>query len=156
LAAVAVAARFSMSNRIAPWRWIVALFGLSFGLGALLAIFGSMSQDAGPLVIALMVAIVIGLCALALWLTAMYWRRIDEAAREAHKWAWFWGGNIALLPAVMGFVLLMERPDLGTPLWPGLDPTPAHYVVTGGILVVFLLLIGYGLAWVGWWLWKGR
>ena len=145
-----------MSNRIAPWRWIIALFGLSFGLGIVLSMFGSMSRDAGPAIVALMAAVVIGLCALALWLMAMYWRRIDEAAREAHKWAWFWGGNIALIPAVLGFVALLERPDLGTPLLPGLEATPAHYVATGGVLVLGLLLVGYGLAWVGWWLWKGR
>ena len=145
-----------MASRIAPWRWIVALFALSFGLGAVLAVFSAMSREAGPVLIAAMVLVVVGLSALAVWLTTKYWSRIDEAAREAHKWAWFWGGNIAIVPAVLGFVLLVERPDLGTPLLPGFEPTPAHYVATGGLLVLLLLMAGYVIAWVGWWLWKGR
>ena len=103
-----------------------------------------------------MALVVTGLSALAVWLTVMYWRRIDEAAREAHKWAWFWGGNIALIPVMVGFVLLLQRPDLGAPLWPGFPPEPAYYVATGGVIVVFSLLAGYGLAWLAWWLWKSR
>ena len=145
-----------MANRIAPWRWIVALLGLSLGFGAVLAIFGAMSRDAGPLALVLMALVVTGLSALAVWLTSKYWGRIDEAAREAHKWAWFWGGNIALVPVMVGFVTLLQRPDLGAPLWPGFPPEPAYYVATGGLIVVFLLMIGYILAWIGWWLWKGR
>lgn len=144
-----------MSN-IAPWRWIVALFGLSFGFGAVLAVFATMTRDADLWALVLMAVVVAGLSALAVWITAMYWRRIDEAAREAHKWAWFWGGNIALVPVMIGFVLLLQRPDLGAPLWPGFDPTPAYYVATGGIIVVFFLIIGYALAWLFWWFWKSR
>src|SRR5512139_1580297 len=33
--------------------------------------------------------------------SVVYWRNIDEAAREAHKFAWFWGGTggmLAMLP----------------------------------------------------------
>ena len=145
-----------MSKPIAPWRWIVALFGLSFGFGAMLVVFAAMTRDAGPLALVLMATVVAGFSVLAVWLTAMYWRRIDEAAREAHKWAWFWGGNVALVPVMIGFVMLLQRPDLGAPLWPGFEPTPAHYVATGGIIVILLLIIGYGLAWLFWWLWKSR
>jgi len=25
-----------------------------------------------------------------------WWRALDEAAQEAHKWAWWWGGNLGL------------------------------------------------------------
>ena len=115
-----------MANRIAPWRWIVALLGLSLGFGAVLAIFGAMSRDAGPLALVLMALVVTGLSALAVWLTSKYWGRIDEAAREAHKWAWFWGGNIALVPVMVGFVTLLQRTDLGAPLWPGVRPEPEY------------------------------
>lgn len=145
-----------MSAPIAPWRWIVALFGLSVALGAVLGIFSGMTRGATPVALIVMALVVVGLTALMLWLMAMYWRRIDEAAREAHKWAWFWGANVALIPAVLGFVILLERPDLEAPLWPGFEATPAHYVATGGLIVIGLLMVGYGVAWLGWWLWKGR
>lgn len=145
-----------MPAPIAPWRWIVALFALSAALGIVLGVFSSMVGGSGPLAIVLMGLVVTALSALMIWLSAKYWGRIDEAAREAHKWAWFWGANIALLPALIGFILLVERPDIEAPLWPGFDATPAHYVATGGLIVIGLLGIGYGLAWLGWWFWKGR
>lgn len=144
------------SSRIAPWRWLVALFVLAFGLGGVIGVAGAMSQGAGLGALVLMAAAIVTLVALGVWMTAMYWRRIDEAAREAHKWAWFWGGNVALLPLILGFFFLLERPDLGAPLWPGLEATPSGYAVTGGLIVVFALLVGYGLAWLYWWLWKSR
>ena len=34
------------------------------------------------------------------WLALNYWRAIDEAAREAQKWAWFWGGSGGMAAAL--------------------------------------------------------
>ena len=143
-------------SRIAPWRWLVALFILALGLGGVLGIASSMSRGAGFGLLALMGAVVIGLMALGVWLSAMYWRRIDEAAREGHKWAWFWGGNLSMMALLVGYVFLVERPEVTPPLWPGFEATPSGYVVTGGLVVVIALLLGYGLAWSYWWLWKNR
>src|SRR4051812_38918348 len=42
--------------------------------------------------------------AAALWLPRRYWLAIDEAARDAQKTAWFWGGSLAIIP---GGLLLM-------------------------------------------------
>jgi len=144
------------AKQIAPWRWLVALLGLSLGLGATVGIYAAMSREASVGSLILMGLVVAGLMAVGVWLVAMYWRRLDEAAREAHKWAWFWGGNVALLPLIVGLFFLLERPDLQVPLWPGLHAGPAGYVATGGFIVVFTLLIGYSLAWLYWWLWKSR
>ena len=144
------------AKQIAPWRWLVALLGLSLGLGATVGIYAAMSREASVGSLILMGLVVAGLMAVGVWLVAMYWRRLDEAAREAHKWAWFWGGNVALLPLIVGLFFLLERPDLEVPLWPGLQAGPAGYVATGGFIVVFTLLIGYSLAWLYWWLWKSR
>lgn len=145
-----------MSRRIAPWRWFVALVGLSFGLGAMTVVVANMSgggPSAGLILAGLALA---ALVILGFWLMGRYWSQIDEAAREAHKWAWYWGSNVALIPAVLGLVLLMRRPELTPPLWPGLEATPAHYMATGGFAVMLLLLIGYGVAWALWWFWKSR
>ena len=144
------------AKQIAPWRWLVALLGLSLGLGATVGIYAAMSREASVGGLILMGLVLAGLMAVGVWLVAMYWRRIDEAAREAHKWAWFWGGNVALMPLIVGLFFLLERPDLQVPLWPGLQAGPAGYVATGGFIVVFTLLIGYSLAWLYWWLWKSR
>jgi len=143
-------------SRIAPWRWLAALFALAVGLGGLLGVASSVSRGASLGALALMALATAGLTALGVWLAVMYWRRLDEAAREAHKWSWFWGGNIALIPLLVGFFVLVERPEFGAPLWPGLEATPGNYVVTGGLAVAFALMAGYGVAWLYWWLWKSR
>lgn len=77
-----------------------------------------------------------------------YWRLIDEAAREAHKFAWFWGGSTALglaLP-VLFFI------DAAT--WEALlgAHDTRYWVMAGVQAVVLIQLAGYILVWVGWWL----
>lgn len=144
------------NQRIAPWRWVAALFGLCLGLGAALAIFVSMLHGAQPGSLIMMGLVLAALIGIGGWLTWMYWSRIDEAAREAHKWAWFWGGNAVILPLMIGFLFLNERPDMGVPLWPGFDEGPAGYVATGGMIALFVLILGYSVAWLFWWLWKSR
>lgn len=37
--------------------------------------------------------------------TYYWWRDLDEAAREAHKWAWWWGGNIGFIVGAAGFLI---------------------------------------------------
>ena len=143
-------------RRIAPWRWLAAFLGLCTGLGAALAIFASMSRGAQPGGWIMMGLIIVGLSAIGAWLVGMYWRQIDEAAREAHKWAWFWGGNAVSLPLLIAFVFLNERPEIGVPLLPGFDAGPAGYVATGGMITMFALLFGYSIAWLFWWLWRSR
>lgn len=143
-------------RRNAPWRWVAALFGLSMGLGATLAIFASMSRGVQPGGWIMMALVIAGLSLIGGWLVSMYWRQIDEAAREAHKWAWFWGGNAVILPLLIAFVFLNARPEIGVPLWPGFQEGPAGYVATGGMITLFTLAFGYSVAWLVWWLWRSR
>ncbi len=82
-------------------------------------------------------------------LVIWWWRRLDEAAREAHKWSWFWGGNLGLV--VGGVILLtLVRVDLRASTLAGVDP--AQVLALGMALLLLLQLIGYTLAWAGWWL----
>jgi hypothetical protein len=141
---------------IAPWQWLIALTAVSALLGGVLAVASNAAPDLGLGSLILTVGLVIGLAALGAWLISIYWRQIDEAAREAHKWAWYWGGNVALLPLVVGMVLLFQNPDMPVPLWPGVAADPAGYVATGGMAVISALIVGYTLAWLYWWLWKSR
>jgi hypothetical protein len=75
-----------------------------------------------------------------------YWRSIDEAAREAQKWAWFWGGTfgmgvglVATTVASAGLVSVFE----GAP--------PAKLLAYGAMTVTFAQLAGFLAAWAYWW-----
>lgn len=84
----------------------------------------------------------------AIW----WWKRADEAVREAHKWAWFWGGGFGLL-AGLALGMADARLKLG---W--LGPLFSHYAGTplsafeGGMLFLMLTTAtGYMIAWAIWW-----
>ncbi|WP_309087618.1 hypothetical protein [Phenylobacterium sp.] len=90
----------------------------------------------------------------ALWLTWLYWRRIDEAARDAQKTAWFWGGSAGL---GVGFAASMYV-AVRDPTFLGLLPpnaTPAELVHAGAFGVVIAQFAGFLLAWAFWW-WSKR
>ena len=84
-------------------------------------------------------------------------RSIDEAAREAHKSAWFWGGCGGM--AVAGvFIILASLPPVAAISIPSIFPgrsDPAAYAVTGAAALALLMTAGYTLAWAWWW-WKRR
>lgn len=81
-------------------------------------------------------------------------RSIDEAAQEAHKWAWYWGGSGGM--AVGGVLIcLATLPQAGSiriPSWLDGRTDPAAYATTGAFAMMLLMLIGYIVAWVWWWL----
>ncbi len=80
-----------------------------------------------------------------------WWRRLDEAAREAHKWAWYWGGSTGMLVGLVLMLVLTTRPaDIVLPA--SLGQTPADLVGAGMIITLGFQLVGYGLAWAWWWL----
>ncbi len=84
----------SLFGRSPAWVFAAVLMLGGFGLG-----LGMRALDwlDGALGVALMLALVL---ALGLLGAVSYWRRLDEAAREAHKFAWYWGGSVGVeLPA---------------------------------------------------------
>ena len=84
-------------------------------------------------------------------------RSIDEAAREAHKSAWFWGGCGGLCVGGVLFILASLPPaaTLDVPAWFPDRTDPAAYAATGAALLALLMVAGYTLAWVWWW-WERR
>ena len=87
----------------------------------------------------------------AVWFVFNYWRSLDEAAQEAQKWAWFWGGSTGL-----GFGVLF----IG--FWPGAlqiltraDASPEKLMLAGATTVMAAQLICFLLAWAFWW-WRRR
>ncbi|PZU76890.1 MAG: hypothetical protein DI531_01020 [Brevundimonas sp.] len=87
----------------------VLLFGFVRGV---LAGYGGQAgwfdgQAVEQIVIAVFAAV---LMAGALWIGAEWMRVIDEAAREAHKAAWYWGGTAGMCVSGVGLVLASGGP----------------------------------------------
>jgi len=85
---------------------------------------------------------------------AVWMRSIDEAAREAHKAAWYWGGSGGM--AVGGvFAILATLPAAAQWNIPSMLPErtdPAVYAATGAFGLMTLMIIGYTIVWAWWWL----
>ena len=86
---------------------------------------------------------------LTLWLGFSHWRSLDEAAREAHKAAWYWGGSagLGLSMILLGYVVNDPAPLRLLP-----SQAPAWLFVFGGAACVGLQVVGYLVAWAIWWL----
>lgn len=92
-----------------------------------------------------------GLAAAALLLTLGYWRALDEAAREAHKFAWYWGGSSGLLAAGLLAMVLVRTGSPWLDALIGPAPSAVTLILTGGLGVIVPQLVGYAVAWAGWW-----
>lgn len=92
------------------------------------------------------------LAGVSFWFGAEWMKSIDEAAQEAHKWSWYWGGSAGLAVAMMGYFMsfLPETRNWDLPTLSG-RADPVSYAVTGGMAVILLLLVGYTVAWAFWW-----
>ncbi|MEM1381074.1 MAG: hypothetical protein AAGH41_10670 [Pseudomonadota bacterium] len=85
--------------------------------------------------------------------TILYWRSLDELAREAHKSSWYWGGSLGLvatLPVLIVFIETIRRDGLDLK---ELEPEIAMLMGVSGTLIVVLggMLLGYLLAWGIFW-----
>lgn len=85
-----------------------------------------------------------------------WWSRVDEAVREAHKTAWYWGGSVGMVP-VMGLAaaLLFDRSGVSLERFAA-APGDGGLILTGIVVTLLLQLTGYGLFWAGWWLSRSR
>lgn len=113
--------------------------------GGVSALFGSVGG--------LQVIVKAGLMALAMAVGMLacrwWWNTLDEAAREAHKWAWWWGSTYGLaIGGVAVLTLMTTTQDAG--LFAGW--TPLDLLLTGAGGVVGVQCLGYGIAWAVWWL----
>lgn len=82
--------------------------------------------------------------------TLYWWRALDEAAREAHKWAWWWGGNLGL---VAGGAAVVIAALAGMNLLPAALPHTDAALIALGVAAAFAAqAVGYGIAWCGWWI----
>lgn len=92
-------------------------------------------------------------CVGAIMLSVAWMRLIDEAAREAHKSAWFWGGNCGMAVVVVGviFASVPQAGALPVPNFLGRDD-PLAYMASGAMATILIMVLGYTIAWAWWWL----
>lgn len=128
----------------------IAVFALAAGLlgGFASGFLQSLPQPWGlTLIVALLVLTMAATFAVMVW----WWRGIDEAAREAHKWAWWWGGSVGI--AIGGVVLLVAGMYGDLFPWPlPTGPGPGELIGAGMVAMLMLQMTGYVLAWAFWWL----
>ncbi len=133
-------------------RGALLVFAVSLGLGLIGGVLGVILSEqpgvAGFAMSAVMLALVM---AATLSICVWWWRHLDEAAREAHKWAWFWGGTSGMaVGAVLLMALSLRRDEVVLPQWAG--ETPSELLLNGMMAILLFQLAGYGLAWAWWWL----
>ena len=131
---------------------VVALFFAAIGWASVVRASGGDMLQQNPLSLWALIAASLLLVAVV---TAIWWRNIDEAAREAHKWSWYWGGSAGLSGVLVLFLLVyMTGGSFGrdTIASAGLTGRELELgMATGALLPV----IGYTIAWVIWW-WRRR
>jgi hypothetical protein len=129
---------------------IMAVLALVGGIGG--AVFAAGSDLGFAVAPALLASgALIAMIVLTL-VSVVYWRNLDEAAREAHKFAWFWGGSASLVLVIPILPLVST-----TRLVAAFGPHPPSDWAIGGVLAFLGLQITcYGLIWLGWWLVRQR
>lgn len=130
--------------------FILTMVGVAV-VGGVAGAGGSILGDQpGVLGLALTAGVMAAAMAVALAACVWWWRGIDEAAREAHKWAWWWGGSSGMAVGAILLLTLTLRDDGSTSADVGLS---AAELVAGGMYAILLFqMAGYGVAWAVWWL----
>ena len=124
---------------------VVGLIGAVVG-----GVAGAFGDTPGPAGLAITAASITLAMTVAFAACIWWWRGIDEAAREAHKWAWWWGGSGGMAVGVVLLTTLTVRDDGSTPADVGLG---APDLFAGGMWTILLFqLAGYSIAWAIWWL----
>jgi hypothetical protein len=128
----------------------------------LIALLPTLAFVAAPTIEDINLRIGLG-AAVLLWLVAFTmfaWVRLDEPSREAHKFAWFWGGAPAMVVIMLIAVGAVASPIIGEPLAAFVAhqarsaTTPEAGFFVGVFSAAVVQVIGYGLVWTGWWLSK--
>jgi hypothetical protein len=120
---------------------------LGMGVGGAAALIDAFGGPAtAPLHLALLAVSIVAV----VWICVSWWRSADEAVREAHKWAWYWGGSTGMAFVMLLFALsTWEVIDVTLP---PLGDTPNDLIMTGVALTVGAQGVGYLVAWAAWWL----
>ena len=131
---------------------VSALYAIGAGGGiTLMALLMGPAKALGSAGLPVLTAVVAGW---GLAFAGMAWQRTDEAAREAHKFAAFWGAPFAMLALLVGFPVVAMT-VFGAKFPPGpamLTGSPWGLVMAGVMLAGVAQGLGYLVAWAAWWL----
>ncbi|MFN3837275.1 MAG: hypothetical protein ACK4MI_06110 [Brevundimonas sp.] len=129
---------------------VVGVLGMIGGFGA-----GFLSDLPGVGGLVGSGAFLVVVMAAALAVSVWWWRRLDEASREAHKWAWYWGGSAGMmLGLALVLTLATRNVDLGA--FVAADTQPIDLIMGGMMSILVFQVVGYTLAWAWWWLARMR
>lgn len=141
------------SRRPGLGMFMVSLMGGGVIAGVAIALFESIDIRL-PAALAGVAAVVVGLLTM-LW-SRGWWGRVDEAVREAHKTAWYWGGSVGMV-FVSGLAAFLWFDRSGASLGRfSMATGDGGLILTGIVVTGVLQLIGYGVFWAGWWLSRSR
>lgn len=130
--------------------YLLVIIGIALVGGVAGAAAALFADRPGPLGMGLTAAFISVAMAIALAACVWWWRGIDEAAREAHKWAWWWGGSGGMAVGAILMLTLSLREDEASTL--SADVSAAD-LISGGVFAILLFqLAGYAIAWAAWWL----
>jgi uncharacterized membrane protein len=121
--------------------------GGAIGTVTAFMMLGDVTAPPGVLKVALTVLAVV-----VAWSSVVYWRNLDEAAREAHKFAWLWGGTGGALAVVL-LANFMTPDRLQAVFGPQSIST---WLILGMFAMILAQIVGYLLVWAGWWLARQR
>jgi hypothetical protein len=89
---------------------------------------------------------------IACYTTLRWWKLLDEVAREAHKFAWYWGGSGGTLASGLAMGLVARD---SIPIHFAIGHDPSDIYAAGVLTVLAAQVVGYTIAWAGWW-WARR
>lgn len=138
---------------------LAVLLVLVFLAGAVVGYLSAKGAvDKDQALVWVMVAVAVSVMVGAMVVSVAWMRSIDEAAREAHKAAWFWGGCGGM--AVGGVLLILTcipgSAQLSIPSWLEGRTDPAAYAATGAFAMMMLMSAGYAVVWAWWWITRMR
>lgn len=129
--------------------FILAFMAIIGGAVGFLRGLGVIGTAANPQIAVIAIFVTI---ALAMAVSIVWWKSADEAVREAHKWAWYWGGSCGLMVVmVIYFLSVLTGGEFGESLMNYLGAEGAGFefgIMTG----VVPPICGYIIAWGIWWL----
>jgi hypothetical protein len=128
-----------------------SVLGLLLAFGAMFAVVYAMRAGGFRPPVGVRLGIALAAAVPGVWFACNYWRSLDEAAREAQKWGWFWGGSFGL---ALGFLSIGLWPNVVARLVPP-GASDERLMLLGAATVMTAQLVGFFLAWALWW-WRRR